>query len=379
MLYTKGLLTLAGILMLFVFIVGCCVLLEESKVPEEVVVEPEPIVPREVLPFTLVLDWYPNAVHAFLYTAVAKGFFAEQDLDVHIKFPGLTRDAIAMPVEGEADAGIYYMQDTIAAAVNTNIPVVSFGAVVQGDLNVIVTRQDSDIKGPEDFELKKIGFARSALSESTIIAIMDKLGVSVRECEFIDVGFDIIPALMNGTVDATIGNLINHDVPQLEAKGCKVNYVYPIDYGIPNQHELVFIANRNSIEENIDKYYRFVMGCKRGFEYVKENPDECLQLIIDNQIVIEKDEPNSKIELFRTVEEQSLEMLLPAMELVEGSFLKQETRIWQENADWMSDKNILESRIDISNLVVDLFDLHDKEEAKKEEEAAAALLAQQQV
>ena len=38
---------------------------------------------------TVVLDWYPNALHAFLYEAEEKGYFAEEGLDVDIQ-PVLT-------------------------------------------------------------------------------------------------------------------------------------------------------------------------------------------------------------------------------------------------------------------------------------------------
>ena len=39
---------------------------------------------REV---NVVLDWYPNAIHTFLYTAIERGYFAEEGLDVKIHFP----------------------------------------------------------------------------------------------------------------------------------------------------------------------------------------------------------------------------------------------------------------------------------------------------
>ena len=38
---------------------------------------------REV---SVVLDWYPNAIHTFLYTAIERGYFAEEGLDVKIHF-----------------------------------------------------------------------------------------------------------------------------------------------------------------------------------------------------------------------------------------------------------------------------------------------------
>ena len=28
--------------------------------------------------FNIVLDWYPNAVHSFIYTAIEKGYYAEE-------------------------------------------------------------------------------------------------------------------------------------------------------------------------------------------------------------------------------------------------------------------------------------------------------------
>ena len=44
---------------------------------------------------TVVLDWYPNALHAFLYEAQEKGYFAEQGLDVDIQSPAGVNDAMS--------------------------------------------------------------------------------------------------------------------------------------------------------------------------------------------------------------------------------------------------------------------------------------------
>ena len=35
----------------------------------------------------VVLDWYPNAVHTFIYTAIERGYYAEEGLDVKVRFP----------------------------------------------------------------------------------------------------------------------------------------------------------------------------------------------------------------------------------------------------------------------------------------------------
>lgn len=63
--------------------------------------------------FTLVLDWYPNAIHGFLYDAIEKGYFAEEGLNLVIQFPSNTNDGISLPAAKKADAGMYYLQDAI--------------------------------------------------------------------------------------------------------------------------------------------------------------------------------------------------------------------------------------------------------------------------
>ncbi len=52
---------------------------------------------------TVVLDWYPNALHAFLYEAQEKGYFAEEGLDVDIQSPAGVNDAMSMVAAGKAD------------------------------------------------------------------------------------------------------------------------------------------------------------------------------------------------------------------------------------------------------------------------------------
>ena len=79
----------------------------------------------------VVLDWYPNAVHAFLYEAEEKGYFAEEGLQVNILFPSNASDPLTMTAAGRADIGFYYQEDTIIAKANEDVPVKVLGAVVQ--------------------------------------------------------------------------------------------------------------------------------------------------------------------------------------------------------------------------------------------------------
>ena len=45
----------------------------------------------------VVLDWYPNAIHCFLYNAIEKGYFEEEGIKVNIHFPSNASDPMALP------------------------------------------------------------------------------------------------------------------------------------------------------------------------------------------------------------------------------------------------------------------------------------------
>lgn len=102
----------------------------------------------------VVLDWYPNALHAFLYVAMEKGYYAEEGLKVNIRFPSNANDAISLVAAGKADIGLYYQQDVIQARANQAVPVKSIGAVVQGPLNIVLSLKEKNIASPRTWRAK---------------------------------------------------------------------------------------------------------------------------------------------------------------------------------------------------------------------------------
>lgn len=299
--------------------------------------------------FSIVLDWYPNAIHSFLYTGIEKGYFAEEGLNLVINFPSNVNDGISMPAAGKADIGLYYLQDAILTATEENVPIVSVGALTQSSLNVVVALKDSGISGAKDLKGKKIGYSGTSLSEEQIKSMLENVGLSAEDCQFIDVGFDLMTALTTGQVDATIGNMVNHEVPQLEENGFAINYFYPTEFGVPQAYELVFLAGKDAVEKNPEKIQRFLRACQKSFGDMKENPNESLQILLDNQNA-------ENFPLSKTVEQKSMETLLPVMETPEAPFLHQEVDVWQKNADWLYERGILSQKTDVTPLVVNLVD-----------------------
>ena len=293
---------------------------------------------------TVVLDWYPNALHAFLYQAQKEGYFAEQGLEVDIQPPAGVNDAMSMVAAGKADIGLYYQQDVIRARAEQDVPIKSIGAVVQGPLNIILSLKDKNITTPKDLEGKTVGYAGTELSEALVHSIMQSNGADPDGVNMVDVGFDLRSSMTTGTVDATIGGLVNHEVPQMEKEGFEVNYFFPDDFGVPQYYEGIFLASDKMIENEPDVLAGFLTACSKGFEDFKNNTDEVLQVLLDNQ-----DEANFALD--PDVEKKSCETLLPLMETADAKFLSQTEECWQENIDWMYDQGLIAKKPDVSDVM----------------------------
>ena len=295
----------------------------------------------------VVLDWYPNALHAFLYVAIEKGYYEEEGLKVNIRFPSNSNDAISLVAAGQADIGLYYQQDVIQARTQQNVPVKSIGAVVQGPLNIVLSLEEKNITTAEDLVGKTIGYAGTELSEALIRSIMNDVGADYSDVTMIDVGFDLMSSMTTGNVDATIGCLVNHEVPQMEEEGFAVNWFDLDEYGVPTYYEGVFLANDEAIADDSETLSAFLRASAKGFADMKADPEAALEILLNNQ-----NEEN--FPLSETVERRSMDVLLPMMETADAAFLSQSDACWQENIDWMLEQGLISGTVTLDEVRVNL-------------------------
>ena len=319
---------------IFSMILICCLLLTGACLADESL--------REL---DVVLDWYPNALHAFMYVAIEKGYYAEEGLQVNIRFPSNANDAISLVAAGRADVGLYYQQDVIQARANQAVPVKSIAAVVQAPLNIVLSLAEKNITSPSDLVGKTIGYAGTELSEALIRSIMEAAGADYSDVTMIDVGFDLMSSMTTGNVDATIGCLVNHEVPQMEEEGFSVNWFDLDDYGVPTYYEGVFLANDKMIEAEPEVLAAFLRASAKGFADMKADPEEALSILLANQSA-------ENFPLSETVERKSMEVLLPLMETADAAFLSQSDACWQENIDWMRAQGLLEGDVSVEDVRV---------------------------
>lgn len=295
----------------------------------------------------VVLDWYPNALHAFLYVAMEKGYYEEEGLAVNIRFPSNANDAISLVAAGQADIGLYYQQDVIQTRANQNVPVKAIGAVVQSPLNIVLSLAEQDIQSPADLVGKTVGYAGTELSEAMIRSMMDYVGADVEDVTLVDVGFDLMSSMTTGNVDATIGCFLNHEVPQMQEEGFDVSWFNLEDYGVPSYYDCLLLSSDQMIAENSDVLSAFLRASAKGFADVQADPEGSLAILLDHQNA-------ENFPLTESVEQQSLEVLLPKMVSDEVPFLSQSDACWQENIDWMLAQGLIDRAVDLDEVRVDL-------------------------
>ena len=297
----------------------------------------------------VVLDWYPNALHAFLYVAIEKGYYEEEGLKVNIRFPSNANDAISLVAAGQADIGLYYQQDVIQARAQQDVPVKSIGAVVQGPLNIVLSLKEKGITSAGDLVGKTIGYAGTELSEALIRSIMQYVGADYSDVTMIDVGFDLMSSMTTGNVDATIGCLVNHEVPQMEEEGFSVNWFDLDDYGVPTYYEGIFLASDEAIANDSETLQAFLRASAKGFADMKADPEAALATLLANQNA-------ENFPLSETVERKSMGVLIPMMETADAAFLSQSDACWQENIDWMLAQGLIDKEVSLDDVRVNLAD-----------------------
>ena len=217
------------------------------------------------------LDWFPNADHVGIYQALAEGDFTKADLDVHIEVPSDPSDPLKLLAAGKVDAAISYEPEVLLAR-NQGLPLVSVAAIVQEPLTSIVSIGSKHITNPSQLRGKRVGDAGIPYQHAYLQTILARAGVPPSSVKEINVGDNLVPAMLSGRVDATLGAYWNYEAIQLAQLHKHPNVIHMQDVGVPDYDELVVVVRKNTIVNHPDVVRRFVQALARGYESVRRNP-----------------------------------------------------------------------------------------------------------
>jgi putative hydroxymethylpyrimidine transport system substrate-binding protein len=230
-------------------------------------------------PLNLMLDWLPNADHVGIYAALADGAFAKAGLDVHVKIPSDPATPLQLLAAGKVDAAISY-EPQLMLARDAGEPLVAIAALVQRPLTSIVSLRSKHIASARDLRGKTIGDAGIPYQRAYLKTILAHAGVPAGSVKDVNVGSNLVPAMLSGRVAATLGAYWNYEAIQLRQAGKHPDVIRVDDAGVPTYDELVLVVRENEIATQNNELRRLVQALGRGYQAARSDPTAAVDALV---------------------------------------------------------------------------------------------------
>ncbi|PWW40620.1 ABC transporter substrate-binding protein [Chromohalobacter israelensis] len=221
----------------------------------------------------VMLDWYTNPTHAPLVIAKQRGLFQDHGLDVELISPADPSVPPKLVAAGKIDLALSY-QPQLHLQVDQGLPLVRVGTLVATPLNATLVRADSGIESMADLAGKRIGYSVGGVEEVLLNTMLEHNGVAPEDVEMVNVNFALTPALIGEKVDAITGAFRNFELAQMAQEGVEGRAFYIEEEGVPTYDELIFVANRDTLDAHRAAYARFMAAIGEATAWIINHPEE---------------------------------------------------------------------------------------------------------
>lgn len=286
-------------------------------------------------PFSVMLDWFPNADHAPLYTAIADGDFRAVGLDVQPVVPAEAAEPLKLLAAGKVEMAISYEPQLLLAR-DEGLKLVSIGALVQRPLTSIIALASRHITSVAALAGKTVGTAGIPYQRAMLRTALRSAGVSPSSVHEVNVGFNLVPAMLSGKVQATLGGYWNYEAIQLRLQHRRANVIPVNQAGVPTYDELVLVVREDEARYRGQDLRAFMQALAEGERAVREDPRA-------SAADVERANPTleSRLQL------ESIKQTLAAATPAGGKpFGWQEPAAWATFAKWMYSRGLLHHPLD---------------------------------
>jgi putative hydroxymethylpyrimidine transport system substrate-binding protein len=281
---------------------------------------------------TLMLDFFPNADHTPIYAAQADGRFKAQKLAVKVRAPADPSEPIKLVAAGKVDLGISYEPELLRAR-DRGVPVEAVAALVHTPLTTIISLPKAGIRTPADLRGKTVGTAGIDYQSAYLQAILARAHVPASSVKQHNVGFNLVPALAGGKVDAILGGYWNYEAVDLRRRGKDPQVIRLEQAGVPAYDELVVVARSETVQKDPALIRRFLTGLAAGAADLRGDPSKGVDALLKASPALD-----------RKLQEESARETLPYFEPVAGEpYGYMDPAKWQAFARFMAANHLLKS------------------------------------
>jgi putative hydroxymethylpyrimidine transport system substrate-binding protein len=218
---------------------------------------------------------------------------------------------------GRAQVAISYEPEVLLAR-QQGLPVVSIGALVQRPLTSLIATRKSHVASVADLRGKRVGTAGIPYQSAYLKT-------------------SLLPAMLSGKVDATLGGFWNVEGVELKDRGAQP-WIAPVDrLGVPAYNELVLVANSDKLGDQRDDLRLFVSALARGARAARQDPQRATKVLRDANRDLKAKETAASVRL-------TIPALFPAGARPWGY---QDPVAWRNYGGWMVSNGLLKDLPDI--------------------------------
>src|SRR5947199_4330927 len=158
---------------------------------------------KALRPYTLILDFVPTGEYVPHYTALEKGWYRDEGLDVKIVRGQGSADTVKRIAAGQGEVGISDISALIAARANTDVKVKAITLWYRRPPHGVCVRVDSPIKSPKELEGKRLAISPGN-SHQILLPVFERLsGLKPNSVTWVTMdAASMPPSLTKGGTDA---------------------------------------------------------------------------------------------------------------------------------------------------------------------------------
>lgn len=196
---------------------------------------------------TLRLDWKPGAQHAPFYYGKAKGYYAEEGIDLTIVPGSGSSDAVKQLGSRAVDVGLVDALVLVQAA-EQRVPVKAIAAYYQRTPIVLMSPAAKPVTDPKQLlSGVKLGSKKGSATYQGLVALLGANKIQLEQIQLIDIGFGVQPLLVH-QVDAMMGFSMNEPV-EAEKAGMEIHEMPIADYGV-HVYGLTISSNNDFMQKH---------------------------------------------------------------------------------------------------------------------------------
>lgn len=251
--------------------------------------------PAEMTDVTLQMQWFTQSQFAGYYAAIAQGYYEELGLNVEILEGGVDIVPATVLASGAADFALSWVPRALVPR-EEGLDIVNIAQPFQRSGTLQVAFADSGITTPADLEGKIVGNWGFG-NEFELLAGLRSAGLDPdSDVTLAQQQFDML-ALLAGDIDAAQAMTYNEYAQVLETVNPDTGELYQpedlnviswTDVGTAMLNDGIWAdAGRLESEpEYRETAVKFVEASLKGWIWCRDNPDECVQVVLDNAPIL---------------------------------------------------------------------------------------------